>query len=243
MEAAELLSLCLQQVPPLMEWIYIADYGRRWLHLLLRWRLVSRRYNQMILQKNLSDQFNRNFLRLYCDLERSPSINDIKFMRYWPQLGYFNYSQRCSVFDILLDVTNWDSFAMLNPWWNGMIEHIGRERIKYEYVEWKKMRPRIRKPLPKRPADMHPNVFLAAVRFRMRTGRFSYPRMQPRQKGSRCSMCFRVTRFKGHYEEVYLCNRCAREQVHFTSSGAEFSTYLMEAEFSATLSKKQRLSD
>src|SRR6185437_3647935 len=73
MQAPQYLLLCLQQVPRLWQCIYFAD-NRSWLVLFLRWRLMSRAYNAMILKKDATDVFSRDMFLLLSDLHYIPSF-------------------------------------------------------------------------------------------------------------------------------------------------------------------------
>jgi hypothetical protein len=234
-----MLLFCLQQLPPLMEYIYVAD-NRRWLSLFLRWRLVSRKYNEMILQRDLThDQFNREMFKLLCDLTPLRSYKSDKHMQNWPENGFFNLDGRRTTFMILQasePLTSWDSFAKHNRPWRVTCRRIGFERTKLEYRQWMQVIPRERRELMKRPPEMHPNVFISAIRFRMPMTRNAYTPVRPKRSGSRCSLCFRTTRAKwGPYGDPYICEPCKDMEMHFHKNGAEFSARLLPN------SKKRRL--
>ena len=217
-QASSLLLICLRQVPHLWQCIYFSMH-RRWLVLFLRWRLVSRAFNQMILHKDATDPFSRDMFQLLSDLYFVPS-KPPPVDYYQCESGlreYYALGPRSCVMDVLRaiePVRNWPSVASYNALWAQVIEHVGPYAVVVEYQQWKAVRPRTHRVLIKRPAEMDPQAFIDAYRFRNRLTSRAVHNIAffPRGKskwGSRCGNCFDFTPRKSYNGVIpHLCDGC-----------------------------------
>ncbi len=172
--------------------IYLSIKKQRWLKQYLRWRLVSRRFNQFILRYD-GDSFTRTMFNMQCNLTFVERVGPDVVT--WSS-GLFSPLQ---VIDTIRPIFDWGSLCQYNSCYKAMLDCIGEKRVILETHYWRIARPRIRRTLAVRPAEMDPHEFMAACSMRARQ-RLIYvpesrtPKALTLTDPARCGQCWNITR-------------------------------------------------